>query len=89
MNNAQRKKFALALALARLSTVKDALEAAKEVATEMAEEEREKFNSMPEGLQQSERGQGLDEAATTLEAIAESLQQALDALEEAEGHDVP
>lgn len=63
---------------------------------EMASEEREKFDNMPEGLQASERGQAIEEAADTLDAIKELLDEAngsltelLDKLEEIAGHDVP
>lgn len=87
MNAAQRKT--LSAALAALSAVKEALENAHSVAEELANEEQEKFDNMPEGLQQSERGQAIEGAASTLNEIADHLQTALDALEEAEGRDIP
>lgn len=87
MNKQQRKT--LAGALAKLGAVKEALEAAKQVVSDLAEEEQEKFDNMPEGLQGGEKGQAIEEAANTLSEISDSLQTALDALEEAEGHDIP
>lgn len=48
----------------------------------IAEEEREAFDSMPEGLQSSERGQKSDEAAGGLENAACELQAVIDALDD-------
>ena len=87
MNKANRKE--LADALAKLSDVKAALEAAHEVAERLAEDEQEKFDNLSEGLQASEKGQAYEEAANTLNDIASDLQAALDGLESAEGHDIP
>jgi hypothetical protein len=47
----------------------ETIEAAGTVIAEMAEAEREKYDNMNEGLQNSETGQNLDSAATTLEGI--------------------
>jgi hypothetical protein len=46
----------------------------------MSDEEREKFDNMPEGLQQGERGQSIEEAADALESAVSSIEEALDHL---------
>lgn len=55
----------------------------------LAEEEREKFENMSEGLQQSPTGEAIDNAATLLEEAAEAAEsgnvtEALEALEQVE-----
>jgi len=44
----------------------------------LAEAEREKYDNMSEGLQNSERGQALEEAADALEACSSCLTEARD-----------
>lgn len=39
----------------------------------VADEEQEAFDNLPEGLQQSERGQTMEETATNLQEWAETL----------------
>lgn len=85
MNKQQRAKIAAACASLQPYTDSDtcllngpqatfdAMEAAKSIFTEMAEEEREKFDNMPEGLQQGERGQDMETAADALESAADEL----------------
>lgn len=58
----------------------------------LKDEEREAYDNMPEGLQQSERGQNAEEAAGYLEtahdalsSLQDSLNEAIDALENANG----
>lgn len=46
------------------------IEKFESVVTEVAEEEREKFDNMPEGLQASPTGEKLEENADTLENIS-------------------
>lgn len=87
MNNQQRKQ--LASALAKLGDVVAALEEAQGVVEQLAEDEREKYDNMPESLQQGEKGQAINDAADTLDEIKDSLITALEALEEAAGHDIP
>lgn len=48
----------------------------------MQEEETEKFDNMPEGLQESERGEAMQEAIENLEAAVGSLEEAIDYLNE-------
>jgi hypothetical protein len=49
--------------------VREALQHAESVVNDIAGEERDKFDNMPEGLQNSETGQKLEENADTLEYI--------------------
>ena len=51
-------------------------------AQEICEEEQDAFDNMPEGLQQGERGQLMEQAVTTIEAAVEGLEQAKYAIEE-------
>lgn len=48
----------------------------------MQEEEQEKLDNMPEGLQESERGEAMQEAIENLEAAVGSLEEAIDYLNE-------
>lgn len=48
----------------------------------MQEEQEERFDSLPEGIQESERGDAFQEAIETLENAADSIQEAIDYLNE-------
>lgn len=61
MNNARRAKIA---------AIRSQLDDMVLQIEELSNEEREVFDAMPEGLQQSERGQKSDEAASELENAA-------------------
>jgi hypothetical protein len=102
MNNAQRKdltaklKAVSALYDTLIAMDVNAIEDTKEFVESMAEEEGEKFSNLSEGLQNSEKGQALEEAQNTLNDIAELLAEAQTAFEtlteklsEAAEHDVP
>jgi hypothetical protein len=52
-----------------LDSIKEAVSAAEGVTSAMADQEREKFGNMSEGLQGSENGQKLEEAADKLENL--------------------
>lgn len=52
---------------------------------ELADAEREKYENMSEGLQQSDNGTKIDEAATALEDAADNLESVVTALNEAIG----
>lgn len=69
----------------------DGLRAAAEELRELGNEQREKFDNMPEGLQQGDTGQTLEQqaadcesAADEIEAAADTLGEALEALDTAE-----
>lgn len=83
MNKAQRKTLQEAVdqitpfceedALDGTDEMKTKIEAAlanlESVTTDLAVEERDKFDNMPEGLQASDTGQQIEEAADTLENL--------------------
>lgn len=69
MNKQQRKK---------LSDMLDEIAGYVSTLEEMAEEEQEKYDNMPEGLQDSERGQTIQEAADNLQQAADDLQNWID-----------
>ena len=48
----------------------------------MKDDEEEKFDNMPEGLQESERGEAMQEAIEQLETACDSLDEVISALEE-------
>lgn len=66
-----------------IEAIKEQLEALFNQVEELATEEREAFEAMPEGLQQSARGQASEDAAYTLENATCELQTVIDSLEEA------
>ena len=49
---------------------------------EMRDDEECKFDNMPEGLQESERGEAMQEAIDNLESASSSLEEAIDYLNE-------
>ena len=69
MNKQQRKK---------LSDMLDEIAGYVSTLEEMAEEEQEKYDNMPESLQDSERGQAIQEAADNLQQAADDLQDWID-----------
>jgi len=71
MNNERRK---------RISSVVDALTDALEAVRDLAAEEQEAFDAMPEGLQDSERGEAASEAAASLEEAVGMLEESIDLL---------
>lgn len=84
MNKQDRK-----LAAELLKEVNDLQEKASTIAdqlNELAEAEREKFDGMPESLQQGERGQAIDECANALREAADNVMAAAASLEEASGN---
>lgn len=71
MNNERRKR--IASALEQIEEVKSEIE-------QLAEEERGAYENMPESLQESERGNAMEEAADNLDNAASSLEEAIDYL---------
>lgn len=63
--NAERRK--------RLGQIATAIGDARLDLEAIVEEEREAFDNMPEGLQESEKGQAMSEAADTLEEACSNL----------------
>ena len=72
--NAQGRKE-IAKYIATLEEIKDKLEF-------MQEDEQDKFDNMPEGLQESERGEAMQEAIEVLGDAVSSLEEAIDRLNE-------
>lgn len=76
MNNDRRK---------RIGAVLGELQVQLEALQGLAEEEREAYDNMPEGLQQSERGEASSAAADALGSAVSDLESAIASLEEAGG----
>ena len=74
MNNTRRKA---------IQKIYDRLEELMQDIEALQEEEQECYDNLPESLQDGERGQAMQEAADNLEYAANSVQEALDYLEEA------
>ena len=60
----------------------DSLEEIKSNIETMMEEEQSKFDNMPEGLQESERAEAMQNAIDQMEYGIDSLQEAIDNLSE-------
>lgn len=75
MNKAGRAHIAAQLTL---------IEAAKEELEGAASEEREKYDNMPESLQNGDRGQAMSNNADALDAAVSSLEDAINSLGEIE-----
>lgn len=69
MNKQDRKELAAAIEL--LHQAETLVEEAMEKIADLASAEREKFDNMSEGLQASENGQRLEQAAEALESANE------------------
>ncbi len=72
--NAQGRKE-IAKYIASLEEIKNKLET-------MRDEEEDKFYNMPEGLQESNRGEQMQEAIETLETACDSIDEAISSLQE-------
>ena len=71
MNKENRKELEKAIAL---------IEDAKEIVERIKDEEQEKFDHLPEGLQQTERGQKFEETVSTLDDVFSQLEEAVDGI---------
>lgn len=71
MNAARRKELSKAI---------DLIEQAKEIISAVAEEEREAYDNLPEGLQESEMGEKMNEIADDLEYV--DLEEVVDTIQE-------
>lgn len=72
--NAQGRKE-IAKHIASLDEIKSRLES-------MRDDEEMKYDNMPEGLQESDRGEQMQEAIDALENAVTSLEEAIDSLNE-------
>lgn len=66
-----------------ISNLISEIEGLKDKAEQIASEEREYYDNMPENMQQGDKGQAADEAAGYLEEVSDSLQEAIDKLDRA------
>lgn len=73
MNNSRRKDISIAAAL---------IERARAMLEDAANAEQDAFDNMPESLQDSEKGQTMEEVIGVLEEAAQGLETALDELNE-------
>ena len=73
MNEERRKELSKAIKI--LESIKDQIEEAQNIVSQASEEEREYYDNMPEGLQQSERGYRAEEAAGALEEASGTLEE--------------
>ena len=74
MNKGQREK--LTAERARLEAAHDTIESVREAIEGLYCEENDKYDNLPEGLQESEKGEALQEIASMLEYIADNLDDA-------------
>ena len=73
MNAARRKELKRALEM---------LDAAKTILEQVAEEEQEAYDNLPEGIQDSERGEQIYDNADTLSGYMDDLDDMMSAIEE-------
>lgn len=78
MNKRQRKD--LAKIQARIDGVVSSIEDIKSDIEDIKNEEDEKYENLPEGLQDSEMGEGLMESSEMLESIMDDIDCAIDQL---------
>jgi hypothetical protein len=64
----------------RISSVVDSINVALEEVRDLAAEEQDAFDAMPEGLQDSERGQAASDAASAIEEAVGMLEESMDLL---------
>ena len=69
---------------AQLAKATELLEQAKSIIEDLAVSEREKYDNMPESLQQGERGEAMSAAADALEEAQTGMEEALEKLQEIE-----
>lgn len=67
---------------ADLEKAKAHLQNARDVIDSTREDESDAFGNMPEGLQQGERGQAMEEAISKLEEIVEACDSAIESIDE-------
>lgn len=70
--NAQRRK-ALKAVITKLEDMDSLRQEIKEELEDVMDEEQESFDNMPEGLQESDRGQQMQEYISTIEGVIDDL----------------
>lgn len=76
MNKERRKR--IAELIAKLETLDSDLSSLHSDVEEIAEEEREYFDNMPDNMQQGEKGEAADTAANNLSEAKDALETARD-----------
>tara|TARA_R110002126_G_scaffold57702_11_gene152902 strand:+ start:1616 stop:1891 length:276 start_codon:yes stop_codon:yes gene_type:complete len=76
MNQDRRKE--IESAIYEIRTALDSADNARSILRDLQEQEQEAFDNMPEGLQQADRGQAMEQ-------IAQDMDSAIDAIESAIG----
>ena len=71
MNRIRRKS--LKAVLGQMDELSTALETVKEALQDVLNEEQEAYDNLPEGLQESDRGQQMQEYIDALEGVVDSL----------------
>lgn len=74
MNNPRRK---------RIDRVHELLEEQLEELNALRDEEEEAYDNLPESLQETERGEAMQEAIDNLDSAVSSIEEAIEALEAA------
>lgn len=67
------RRASLKAALGKMDELSVALENVKGVLQDVLNEEQEAYDNLPDGLQESERGQQMQEYIETLEGVLDSL----------------
>lgn len=78
MNKDRRKRLDQAQKI--LEDIKEQFDTARDLIRDVAEEEREAFDNLSEGLQQAERGQAMEAAADALDNAHSSMELDFDEL---------
>jgi hypothetical protein len=73
MNNERRSN---------IRRILDEMTAGMEALRELQEEEQESFDNLPEGLQQSDRGQEIEECAGDFDMAIDSIENAIDEVQD-------
>ena len=71
--NAERRK--------QIAEAREKIEAGKTILESVRDDEQSAFDNMPEGLQQGERGQAMEESITDLEGAISGAEQSISDLD--------
>ena len=67
----------------RINEIMENLQSLRDEIEMIADEEQEKFNNLPEGLQATERGEAFEGAIESLQSSMEEIDEAIEYLQEA------
>jgi len=79
MNKERRKNLGEAISL--LCSAQESIERAKEIVEDVRDEEQESYDNLPESLQESERGEAMQENIDNLESVSGELDDIFDNVE--------